>query len=478
MNFSRLALQQRHTFSAIRGYSTLKVFNPTTQKLIAEVPEDTPSSIAQKVETARKAHQKWYENTTIESRIATIQKFSQSLQDDIDLLAKTVTDEMGKPIKQAKGEISATRNRISFFCERAPRLLESEVVSKEPVSEIVVKEPLGLIANISAWNYPYFVSSNVFIPALIAGNAVIYKPSEFATLTAQHIEKRLHAAGIPKEIFQTVVGSGSSIGSAFMKERYDGVFFTGSVPTGKQIYLAAAQNMTPVVQLELGGKDPFYVSPDVDAQWAAESLGDGAMYNTGQGCCSVERIYVHKDIAPQFIKHLVNFVRGLKMGDPHHEDTYIGPITRPAQLEFLKFQVQDAVNKGAKLEVGGSIDKSFFQPTVLTNCNHTMSVMKDESFGPIVGVQVVGSEEEAISLMKDTEFGLTSGVYTSSAAKARQILSQIPSGTAYMNCCDRVPPGLPWSGRKNSGIGATLGAQGITCFVRPRSFQFAAGKSA
>ena len=347
------------------------------------------------------------------------------------------------------------------------------------MSEYVVKEPLGVIANISAWNYPYFVSSNVFIPALIAGNAVIYKPSEYATLTAQQIEKRLYAAGVPPAIFQTVIGTGASVGPAFMKQQYDGVFFTGSVPTGKQIYLAAAQNMTPVVQLELGGKDPFYVSPDVDPQWAAESLGDGAMYNTGQGCCSVERIYVHKDIAPQFIKHLVNFARNAKMGDPFKEDTYIGPITRPQQLQVLKSQVEDAVSKGAKLEVGGHIvNKSFFEPTVLTNCKHTMSVMTDESFGPIVGVQVVESEEEAIKLMRDTEFGLTAGVYTSSPEKARRILSQVPSGTAYMNCCDRVPPGLPWSGRRNSGIGATLGAQGITCFVRPRSYQFAPGKSA
>jgi len=457
----------------------LKVFNPATQELVQEIPEDTPATIAQKVQTARKAQQKWYESSTVESRIAAIQKFSQSLQDDIDDLARIVTKEMGKPLKQAKGEIASTRARINFFCENAPRLLETEVVSKDPVSEYVVKEPLGVIANISAWNYPYFVSSNVFIPALIAGNAVIYKPSEYASLTAQQIEKRLYAAGIPKEIFQTVIGTGATIGSAFMKEKYDGVFFTGSVPTGKQIYLAAAQNMTPVVQLELGGKDPFYVSPDVNVQWAAESLGDGAMFNTGQGCCSVERIYVHKDIAPQFIEHLVNFARSAKLGDPLHEDTYIGPITRPQQLQVLKSQVEDAVSKGAKLEVGGNIvNKSFFQPTVLTNCNHTMSVMKDESFGPIVGVQVVGSEEEAIELMKDTEFGLTAGVYTNSAAKARAILSQIPSGTAYMNCCDRVPPGLPWSGRRNSGIGATLGKQGITCFVRPRSYQLASGKSA
>jgi len=252
-------------------------------------------------------------------------------------------------------------------------------------------------------------------------------------------------------------------------------FFTGSNATGEKISKQIAGRMIRV-QLELGGKDPMYVCEDADPEFAAKSLADGAMYNTGQSCCSVERIYVHSKVYKKFMEVFINEVKGFKVGDPiNDKDAYIGPLTMPKQPDFLENQVKDAVAKGAKVLVGGNKGKltshgNWFEPTVLTNVNHTMDVMKEESFGPIIGIQEVNSNEEAIYLMNDTKYGLTAGIYTKNQSLAEEILPQINSGTVYWNACDRVSPALPWSGRKGSGIGSTLGLDGIMSFVQPKAY--------
>jgi len=272
-------------------------------------------------------------------------------------------------------------------------------------------------------------------------------------------------------VFVPVIG-GAATGAALLRQPLDGVFFTGSYATGARVAAIAGKRMIKV-QLELGGKDPVYVCDDVDAKTAAAAVADGAFYNTGQSCCSVERIYVHEAIHDAFVDAFVAEVQSYRIGDPMDEATYIGPLTRRAQLDVLRRQVADARRKGASLLCGGSAIKrkgSWFAPTVLANVDHSMLVMREESFGPIIGIQAVADDAAAIELMNDTEYGLTAGVYTHDAARARRILSRVHAGSVYWNCCDRVSPRLPWSGVKHSGIGLTLGTMGIQAFTRPKAW--------
>ncbi len=452
----------------------LKVVNPANNETIKEVQTDTATTVSDKFRKAKSAQAKWAAQP-LNSRLEVIRKFRALLEKDLEELAHTLTSEVGKPISQSRNEIKGTLGRIDFFLEKTPGVIRDESVFKDsaaPLEEVIGHEPLGVVANISAWNYPYFVGSNVFIPALLTGNAVLYKPSEFATLTGIAITERLHASGVPADVFSLVVGDGS-IGVELLKNPVNGVFFTGSYATGKKIAEAVASRMIKV-QLELGGKDPAYVCDDANVKNAAEGLADGAFYNNGQSCCSVERIYVHAKVYDQFVEHFVNTVKGFVTGDPNDEKTYIGPLTRAAQLSVVKNQVTDAMAKGAKLMVGGqkvaNSKGHYFQPTVLTNVTHSMDVMREESFGPVIGIQKVANDNEALMLINDTAYGLTSAVYSASRERAHTILAQANSGSVYWNCCDRVSPRLPWSGRGHSGMGSTLSTLGIQTFLQPKAW--------
>ncbi len=450
----------------------LKVFNPATGELLKEVSVDSRELIRQKLEKAKSAQGSWA-NVPLNKRIETIASFDNLLEKNISSLALTLTREIGKPIKQSRNEINGARKRIKFFLENSQRWLSDETIYAETgLTEKLSFEPLGVIANISAWNYPYLVGTNVFIPALIAGNAVLYKPSEFSTLTGLEIEKLLHEAGVPRDVFQVVKGA-KEAGETLLDLPLNGYYFTGSYKTGQYIYERVAPKMVPC-QLELGGKDPLYVPNDnKDLKAVAAAAADGAFYNNGQSCCAVERIYVHEKIYDDFVKHFVEEVKNFKAGNPEMEDTYIGAVTRKQQVDFLQKQAEDAVKKGAKALIGGKKIEGMgnhFEPTVLADVNHTMSVMKDESFGPIIGIQKVKSDDEAVQLMQDTEYGLTAAVYSDHQATAEKILKQIDSGTVYWNCCDRVSAHLPWSGRKHSGFGATLSYMGIRAFVKPKAY--------
>jgi acyl-CoA reductase-like NAD-dependent aldehyde dehydrogenase len=311
----------------------------------------------------------------------------------------------------------------------------------------------------------------VFVPALLAGNAVLYKPSEFATLTGLEIGKLLHLSGIPQDLFAVVIGAGE-VGRAVLAQPVDGVFFTGSYATGARIAQVVGPRMIKL-QLELGGKDPTYVCEDIDVATAAASLADGAMYNAGQSCCSVERIYVHAKVHDAFVEAFVREVSGFRLGDPTSEDTYIGPLTRAPQLDVLERQVADAKDKGGRLLAGGArlpAPGNWFQPTVFSHVNHSMELMREESFGPIIGIQKVEGDDEAVALMNDTEYGLTAGVYAKDGERARRILAQVRAGSVYWNCCDRVSPRLPWSGVGHSGVGLTLSTYGIETFTRPKAW--------
>ena len=451
----------------------MKVINPATEEVIAELPADTAYSIGVKAEEARDAQPAWSELAP-DRKLEIVRRFGRLLEEQRPRLARTLTSEVGKPITQSENELKGMQGRIDFFLESACSVLAEERKLDDPAQKLqekIVHEPLGVIANISAWNYPYYVGSNVFLPALLTGNAVLYKPSELASLTGLAIAGLLKDAGVPKGVFQTVVGDGG-IGVELLRHPIQGVFFTGSYATGKKIAQSVTGRMIKV-QMELGGKDPVYVCDDVDVQAAAEAVADGAFYNTGQSCCAVERIYVHEKIAAPFIEAFVATVKGFKAGDPLDPGTYIGPLARKEQLAVLERQAADALQKGARLLCGGRrIDRKgcYFEPTVLAGVNHAMEVMREESFGPIIGIQAVSDDREAEFLMNDTLYGLTAGVYTKDRGRAERILKGINAGTVYWNCCDRVSPRLPWSGRGHSGIGTTLSTYGIQAFLQPKAW--------
>jgi len=451
----------------------MKIVNPATGAAIADVATDGTAAVRRKAEAARRGQAAWA-RLPLSRRLAAIAGFRERIVAMHETLARTLTQEVGKPIRQSRNELNGLLGRIDFFLAESARTLREEKVyadAGQKLDERITHEPLGVVANISAWNYPYFVGSNVFIPALIAGNAVLYKPSEYATLTGLHIAEMLHEAGVPQDVFVPVIGGGAT-GAALLRQPIDGVFFTGSYATGAAIAAAAGRKMIKV-QLELGGKDPVYVCEDVDVKAAAAAVADGAFYNTGQSCCSVERIYVHAAIYEAFVAAFVAEVRGYRMGDPMDETTYVGAITRRPQLEVLKRQVADARRKGARLLLGGHVVKgkgNWFEPTVFADADHSMALMTEESFGPIIGIAPVADDDAAVARMNDTEYGLTAGVYTNDARRARRILARVHAGSVYWNCCDRVSPRLPWSGVGHSGLGLTLSTYGIQTFTRPKAW--------
>lgn len=450
----------------------MNIVNPATEEIIATLEIDNAESVANKLKNLQEGQSLW-KNLSLSDRLAIIKQYHALLERDIELLATTLTEEVGKPLQQSRNEVNGSRSRIEWMLANASNYLSDETMSvSENMQEIIKYEPLGVICNISAWNYPYLVGTNVFIPALLAGNAVLYKPSEYATLTGLHIERLLKEAGVPENVFQVVIGGGE-VGQLLLELPLDGYFFTGSFATGKKIYESVASKMVPC-QCELGGKDPLYVTDDVENIKAiAQGTADGAFYNNGQSCCSVERIYVHENVYDDYVAAFVEEVNSWKLGNPKEDGVYLGAISRKSQLNFLSQQISDAIAKGAEVLTGGEVIVGlgyFFKPTVLTNVNHSMQIMTEESFGPVIGIMKAKNDAEAIALMNDTAYGLTASVYSSNQERAENILAQINSGTGYWNCCDRVSAALPWSGRKHSGFGSSLSHAGLRAFTQPKAY--------
>ena len=450
----------------------MQIINPATEEIIAEVPEDTEASVQEKYRLLRAGQPGWAARP-VEERIACFAKYWELLEKEKEVLADTLTGETGKPLQQSYNELNGARSRIRYFLDHSAKWLAEEWVVTEGVTrEKIVYEPLGIVANISAWNYPYLVGVNVFIPALIGGNGVLYKPSEYSTLTGLHIRRLLYAAGVPENVFQVVTGKGKA-GEWLLGLPLNGYFFTGSYRTGRAIAEKVAGKLVPC-QLELGGKDPLYVMDDVDdIEKVAAAALEGVVYNNGQSCCAVERIYVQDKVYDAFVRSYTEQLRKMVVGNPRDAATEIGPLSRPGQLEFLLQQIEDAVKKGAKVLYGGTPmgGKGYFmEPAVLVDVDHGMRVMMEESFGPVVGIQRVKDDEEAVGLMADTEYGLTAAVYSRSYERAEKVMQQLNTGTVYWNCCDRVSASVPWSGRKHSGLGSTLSYQGIRAFVQPKAY--------
>jgi len=447
------------------------IVNPATGETLADVPATERQAIASACGRARAAQVTWAARG-LADRTAILRRFRALVVERGEALAHTLTLEVGKPIAQARRELVGVLPRIDFFLEQAPAALADEIVAADDaMEERIAHEPLGVVANVSAWNYPWFVGANVFVPALLTGNAVLYKPSEFATLTGIAIAELLHEAGVPDDVFQAVIG-GATAGAALLEEPVDAVCFTGSLATGRKV-AAAVGSRFGRLQLELGGKDPAYVCDDVSPA-AAAAVAEGAFYNAGQSCCAVERVYVHERVWAPFVDAFVATVRGYVVGDPLDERTDVGPLTRrELALATLEEQVADATARGARILTGGArLDRAgwFFAPTVLVDVDDSMRVMRDETFGPLIGIAAVSSDEEAVARMNDTAYGLTAAVYTPDRARAERVLARLDVGSAYWNCCDRVSPRLPWTGRRGSGLGVTLSRAGIEAFLRPKAW--------
>ncbi len=465
---------KKEFLNAIRGTAMkkLSIINPATEEIIAEVNKDTKETLQKKLSLLQIAQQDW-QKVPLKERTESIKKFSELLEKNIESIAAILTSEVGKPLQQSRNEINGARARIKWLTENAEKYLSDEVMSsRDGLSEKISYEPLGVICNISAWNYPYLVGVNVFVPALLSGNSVMYKPSEYSTLTGLQIEKLLKQAGIPENAFYVAIGA-KNVGESLLDLPFDGYYFTGSYKTGKYIYERVAPKMVPC-QCEMGGKDPLYVADDIiDIKATASATADGAFYNNGQSCCAVERIYVNEKVYDKYIDEFVKEVKSWKIGSPLEEGVYVGPLSRKEQLLVLESQVADAVKKGATVLAGGkkiSGTGFYFEPTVVVNVKNEMSIMQDESFGPLIGIMKVKDDDEAIRMMKDTEYGLTAAVYSADQKRAEDILQQINAGTGYWNCCDRVSAALPWSGRKHSGFGATLSHAGLRAFTKPKAY--------
>ncbi|WP_191602072.1 aldehyde dehydrogenase family protein [Marinomonas algicola] len=395
-----------------------------------------------------------------------------------DRIAEELAWQMGRPISQGAGEVKGLEERARHMIAIAESSLEPfDPGFKEGFKRKISREPLGVVMTIAPWNFPFMTALNSVIPALLAGNAVVLKHASHTLLVAERIQDAFDQAGLPDGLFQHVVLDHTSTSELIASGNVDMVCFTGSVGGGKAMEQAAAGQFIPL-GLELGGKDPVYVRADCNMAYTIENLADGAFFNSGQSCCSIERIYVHESIHDELVAGLAAAGQAYTLGNPLHKETNLGPMIKPAAADFVRQQVADAVAAGAKTHVDTSLfslDKpgsAYMAPQVLTDVTHGMSVMMDESFGPVVGVIKVSSDEEAIALMNDSEFGLTAGIWTEDLEAAERIAPQLETGTVFMNRCDYLDPALAWTGVKNTGRGCSLSKMGFDALTRPKSFHF------
>ncbi|WP_025899480.1 aldehyde dehydrogenase family protein [Sneathiella glossodoripedis] len=454
---------------------SLKCFTPVDGSLYLERPYMSPDVIPELVEKARTAQAQW-KLKPISERAEILTKCVENFVSRQDQISEELAWQMGRPIRYGAGEVGGFKERATYMIEVAEKALaDVQVGEKEGFTRYIKREPLGVVFTIAPWNFPYMTAVNSIVPALMAGNAVILKHATQTHLCGETMQSAFVEAGLPEDLFQLVVATHQFAADLIKSGGVNFVAFTGSVPGGAAIE-EAAKGQFIGVGLELGGKDPAYVRADADPQFAAENLVDGAMFNSGQSCCGIERIYVHEDVYDAFVEGVVNTVNGYKLGSPLDQETTLGPCVNAKAADFVRGQIKDAVAAGARALIDPSnfpMDKEgtpYLAPQVLVDVDHSMRVMTEESFGPVVGIMKVGSDEEAIELMNDSEFGLTASVWTNDEAKAIEIGDQINTGTWFMNRCDYLDPALAWTGVKNSGRGCTLSSVGYESLTRPKSY--------
>ena len=421
---------------------------------------------------AKTAQAKWAARPLAE-RIALVQAGVAAVGAMNDEIVPEIAWQMGRPIRYG-GEFGGFNERASYMAEIAEDALAPIVVEDSDAFRRVIKRvPHGLVLVVAPWNYPYMTAINTVAPALIAGNAVLLKHASQTPLVGERMAQAFHSAGIPEDVFQNVFLDHKTTSDLIAARTFGFVNFTGSVGGGRAIETAAAGTFTGI-GLELGGKDPGYVREDANLDAAVETLIDGAMFNSGQCCCGIERIYVHQSLFDAFVEKAVAIVNGYKLGNPLDADTTLGPMAHVRFAEEVRSQTTDAIAAGARAHIdpakfpedGGA----YLMPQILTNVTHDMRVMQEESFGPVVGIMPVASDAEAVALMNDSSFGLTASLWTQDVARAEWIADQIETGTVFMNRADYLDPGLCWTGCKDTGRGGGLSVIGYHNLTRPKSY--------
>ena len=453
--------------------SVLRIVNPFTEKEAFSFPLLQQNEVDSVVHRAHNAFDAW-KRTPVVCRVELCRKFAEAFERKRDEVARNLTLQMGKPLQQSQNEVTGMLGRVEYMMSIAEKTLAGEWLPDKPGFKRYVRhEPLGVVLDIAAWNYPLLIAVNIVVPAVLAGNAVIIKHSSRTPLCGQAFVDALKDAGAPECLVQNIVAGHQVTECLIQHSGIDHVSFTGSVRGGHQVVQSASGRFIDV-GLELGGKDPAYVCADADFNYAVTNIVDGAFYNAGQSCCAVERVYVEKSIYDRFVEAFISKTRAYVLGDPLEAATTIGPMATKSAPAFLMGQVKSAVRAGGRLVMAPSEFARpetgwFYGPTVVADAPQNSSLMQDESFGPVIGILAVANDEEAVRLMNDSPYGLTASVWTSDLDRAIRIGEQIETGTFYMNRCDYLDPALPWCGVKDTGRGATLSRYGLFHLTRLKS---------
>jgi acyl-CoA reductase-like NAD-dependent aldehyde dehydrogenase len=456
---------------------TVKLISPIDGSVYIEREVLSREAAFEAAARARGAHEAWAA-TPIHERIALVLRANEIIGQQTERMAEELAHQMGRPIRYG-GEYGGFNERVSYMASIAEDALAPITVEDSDDFKRQIKRiPHGVVLVVAPWNYPYMTAINTVAPALMAGNTVILKHAAQTLKVGEHLAEAFEAAGLPEGVFQNLVLDHGTTSALIGERAVDFVNFTGSVGGGQAMEKAAAGTFVPV-STELGGKDPGYVRADADLDKAVDTLMDGAMFNSGQCCCGIERIYVHESLYDAFVEKAVAWVNGnMKLGNPLDQETTIGPMANVRFAQEVRAQISEALADGAVAHIDTSPADdggAYVTPQILTNVTHDMRVMRDESFGPVVGVMPVKDDEEAIALMNDCQFGLTASIWSADAAKAEQIGDRIETGTVFMNRCDYLDPALCWTGCKDTGRGAGLSVLGIQALTRPKSYHLKKG---
>ena len=454
---------------------TLTCRSPVDGRVYVERPLASESEITAALERARVAQADW-RRVPIAERQALMTKAVDAFVAQADPIAEEIAWQMGRPLAHCPGEVRGVEERARYMIEVAPDALATlETGPKDGFTRFVKRDPLGVVFVIAPWNYPYLTAVNSIVPALMAGNAVILKHSAQTPLCAERFAEAFAAAGLPAGVFQYLHLGHRAALDLIGHDGVDFVSFTGSVGAGQAVQEAAAKRFIGI-GLELGGKDPAYVRADVDVAHAVENLVDGGFFNAGQSCCGLERIYVHEAVYDQIVEGMAELTKQFHLGNPLEAGTTLGPLVRAAAADFVREQIAEAEAGGAKALIDATsfdADRAgspYLAPQILTEVDHSMRVMTEESFGPVVGIMKVRSDDEAVELMNDSAFGLTASIWTADPEAAIAIGDRVATGTWFMNRCDYLDPALAWTGVKNSGRGCSLSKIGYEQLTRPKSF--------
>ncbi|KAK3389825.1 Aldehyde/histidinol dehydrogenase [Podospora didyma] len=455
----------------------ITTISPTSNEPILVRNGVSPHELQLLPDVATTAFQSW-RTTRLADRQIIIKKALEALAEKQDDLATELTVQMGRPITYTGKEIATAIKRAEYLLKISDDALkDTDGEAEKGFKRFIRKVPVGPVLIIFAWNYPYLILVNALIPALLAGNTVILKPSPQTPTVVEQVFKAFSKAGLPDGVIQYFhSGSPTTIESIVRNRKIALVCFTGSVAGGLAVQSAASDRIVNV-GLELGGKDPAYIRGDVDIAWAAEEIVDGAVFNSGQSCCSIERVYVDEKIHDKFVSAIQTVLKGYKLGDPMDKATHLGPVVSKRSKETIEAHIKDALDKGAQNATPENdtftnlpAKGNFVAPTLLANVDHSMTVMTEETFGPVIPVMKVKSDAEAVKLMNDSEFGLTASIWTKDTEKGYELCEQVEAGTVFVNRCDFPSPDLAWTGWKNSGKGVTLSRFGFDQFVKLKSY--------